>query len=132
MLATNKFIFQTSKLYLYLSIVVYLLSFIAILIISPLLIIDAIALVAITWLFIDFYKKHILLTNDNSIKELILQKDEQILLLANGKKYRTNKFNCVFASSFLIILNITDKYLVVFKDSIKNNSIQLLHQIIKT
>ncbi len=119
---------KTSKIYLAISLGVYLLSlFSAWHYFYSLWLSLAISLVLSLWL-VNFLPKNILLTKPNSITKITLNKKQIAIEKNNQSSQQYPWFYPAYQSRFLVIISAGKESVVIFKDAIDSRSLSKLNR----
>ncbi len=119
---------KPSKIYLVLSSLVYLLALFTIWYYFYNFYLSIILSAALLFLAYQFFPKFIFLTKNDSIKKITLD-NQQITIEKNNKKTTQYPwFYSAYQSRFLVIINTGKESIVIFKDSIKNQSLSQINR----
>lgn len=116
-----------SKIYLSISILLYLLGFFAIFWYFYSIYLSLILSGVLLLLAYYFFPKSIFLTKPDSIKHIIIDSAGSISI--NHGRYAI--FNCEYQSPFLVIISSGKRHIVVFKDALKSHSLSHLNRILR-
>jgi len=78
----------------------------------------------------QYLNGHIFLKKTNSIRTLSLDGNTIVTIDNSGKERKYPYVYCAYQSRFLVIINIGERSLVIFKDSFASNSLSQLNRLL--